>query len=227
MILCLVFSGSLSAQWSKKPKNQPKYDTKPIHFGFFIGINYFDFQARKIENLTTVPGYFKVRTSVSPGYSIGIVSNLRLEKYLDLRFLPTFASTERILTFDIIDPISDTREEVVREVQSSFLEFPLELKYKSQRINNYRLYVLGGIKYSWDLASKEDVDDDRVFKITSRDLSYEIGFGVDFYFDYFKFSPQIKASFGVADLLVDDDTFLIQGIDRLLTRAIMLNLTFE
>lgn len=115
----------------------------------------------------------------------------------------------------------------MRKIGSSFIEMPLRLKWKSERINNYRLYVLSGLKYDLDLASKENVKDNRIFKLTHNDISYEFGFGVDIYFEYFKFSPQIIGTWGFHNLMVRDGTFLVDGIDRLETRAILINFTFE
>lgn len=225
LFLCCVSAVNAVAQ--RLPKNLPNYDKKPVHFGFCVGINYFDFHIQEIKDLAALPGYYSVKSAVSPGYSIGIISNLRLSDYFDLRFIPTFAATERKLYFDVIEPISEKRQTVERSIESSFIEMPLEIKWKSERIKNYRLYVLAGGKYNLDLASKEKVDDDRIFKLRHKDIFYEFGFGVDIYFEYFKFSPQIKASWGVSDLMVRDGTFYVEGIDRLESRAILINFTFE
>jgi hypothetical protein len=225
VLLMMLSTGLLLAQ--SKPKNQPKYDRKPLHFGFSLGINYYDFHIQEIPDLPSLESYYSVESNVSPGYTIRIISNLRLGDYWDLRFCPGFAATERELIFDVQDPDEDERELISRSIESSFIEMPLLLKFKSQRINNYRLYVLGGAKYNLDLSSKEDVVDDRVFKLRRNDLFYEFGFGIDIYFEFFKFSPQIVGSWGFADLMVEDGTFLVEGINRLESRAIMINFTFE
>jgi len=229
LLITLIFTLVIFTQaiGQRALQNQPRYDRRIIHFGFSIGINYYDFQARPMEDLGALEGYYSIETVTRPGYTIGIISNLRLARFLDLRFIPSFASTTRTLKFDVIEPLSGDRQIVTRDVESSYIEFPFELKYKSERIDNYRLYVLGGFKYNLDLASNEDAEDDRIFKIKSNDLFYEVGFGVDIYFEYFKFSPQIKASFGFANLLVQDDTFYVEGIDILQSRAILINFTFE
>ena len=215
----------LSAQ--RRLKNQPTYDERKLHFGFSIGLNYYDFKVDEIANLNELNGYYNVTTQVEPGYTILIISNLRLGHHADLRLTPGFASTVRRINFDLLDPNTEELVLVEREIESSFLEFPLEFKFKSDRIDNYRLYVLGGVKYSLDLASDENSEDDRVFKLTQNDYSYELGFGVDIYFEYFKFSPQIRASFGLANTKVEDGTFLVDGINTLQTRAILINFTFE
>lgn len=224
-LLMILGTSGLSGQYLLK--NQPKYDHQRLHFGFFLGVNYQNFHIQLVEDLPSVPGYYSVRTDVSPGYNINIVSNLRLTDHFDLRFNPGFASTTRTLFFDIRDPVSLERVEVKREVESSFIELPFELKLRSDRIGNYAMYVMAGVKYNMDLASKEDVEDDRVFKIKAADLLYEFTYGWDIYFEYFKFSPQIKASFGFANLKVEDETFLVEGIDKIMTRSIMISFTFE
>ena len=216
----------LQAQVSRL-QNQPKYDNRTVHFGFCLGINFFDFQIRQKADLAANPNLFSLYSDPSPGYSIGIISNLRLAEFLDLRFIPTFAATVRRLYVDMIDPYTLERGIKEFEVESSFIQFPFELKYKSERINNHRWYVLGAIQYSIDLASQEKVEDDTIFKIKRNSTDAQIGVGVDIYFEYFKFSPQIKASFGLNSLLVEDGTVPVSGIDQLMNRCLLINFTFE
>lgn len=226
LLLTLLVCSWVSGQ-NRKLLNQPTYDTKAIHFGFSLGLSYYDFIVRPKENLPSVSGFYDFTTFTSPGYNIAIISNLRLNNYMDLRFNPTFSATARYITFDYFDPYQRERITKTHEVESSFVLMPFELKFKSERINNHRWYVLGGITYAIDLASKEKVEDDTIFKIRRQNLWWDIGLGIDIYFEYFKFSPQIKGSFGINDLLVQDGSVPVSGIDRLLSRCILLNFTFE
>lgn len=225
LVLLGIFTASASGQ--RRLQNMPRYDQKTVHFGFSVGLNYMDFKIDPIRNLSGLTNFKNVRSITEPGYTIAIISNLRLAKYADLRFNPGFATTSRTLEFDLIDPNSEERIQVDRTIESAFIEFPLELKFKSQRVDNYRLYVLGGLKYALDLSSDEKSEDDRVFKIKQDDYSYELGAGIDIYFEYFKFSPQIKATFGMTNLRVEDGTQMVSGIEALQTRAILINFTFE
>lgn len=226
LVFTLGIAFSATAQ-RVRPKNMPKYDQKALHFGFCIGLNYYDFQYRTVADLAAVPEWRSVRSTVSPGYSIGIISNLRLGKYFDFRFIPTFTATERRLDFELFNKQTNTYDQEVRMIESSFIQLPFEIKFKSERINNHLWYVLGGVTYSIDLASKQDVEDDRIFKLKRNDLTYDVGIGLDLYFEYFKFSPQIKAGFGLANLKVEDGTLPVQGIDQIFTRSILINFTFE
>lgn len=207
--------------------NQRLYDQKPIHFGFYVGVNMTDFQLRTKEDLSAIPGFYGVTSEVSPGYSIGIISDLRLGHNLNFRAMPSFVNTERKLYFDMEDPLTGRREIQERLIESSLIQANFELKLKTDRIENHRWYVLGGLTYSYDLASKKDVDDDLIFKLNSSDLSYDFGVGMDIYFEYFKLSPQIKASFGFYDLTVQDGTVPVSGLESTRTRAILFCFTFE
>ena len=109
------------------------------------------------------------------------------------------------------------------------IDFPIHLKYKSARYNNFRAYVLLGVKYSLDIASKEAIDDEgqEIVKLKKNDIMGEIGFGIDFYLEYFKFSPQIKLTHGIINLLAKDDTIYTSSINKLTTNGWMLSFTFE
>lgn len=220
---------SLGAQaQGKRIKNNPRYDRKPIDFGFSIGLNYIDFRTRTLPDLgADLPGYYRVYSETSPGYTIRIISKFRLGDHWDLNFSPGYAFTLRTLRFDVLNQFTLNRELVERQIESSFLEFPVYAKFRADRIGNYRLYLLAGPKYNLDLSSDQDVQDDRVFKLKRNEINYDLGIGVDLYFEFFKFSPQIIYSFGITNQKVDDDTFLAEGLDGIYTRALLINFTFE
>jgi hypothetical protein len=117
----------------------------------------------------------------------------------------------------------------IKQIESTFLEFPLELKYKSARVKNYRMYVLGGFRYSIDMVSQEKVQNkDRDFVRLSRiDYGYTIGVGFDLYMQLFKLSPEIKMYHGIPDLLVPDDRIFSTSLSSLRSKIWQLSLTFE
>lgn len=213
---------------SRSLKNNPRYDRKVLDFGFSIGLNYVDFRTRTLANLSAdLPGYYRVYSETSPGYSIRIISKLRLSDHWDMRFSPGYAFTQRTLRFDVLNQFTLQRELIERKIESSFLEFPLYFKFRADRIGNYRMYLLAGPKYNLDLASDQDVQDDRVFKLKRNEVNYDLGVGVDLYFEFFKFSPQIIYSFGITNQRVDDNTFLANGLQGIYSRALLINFTFE
>ena len=128
------------------------------------------------------------------------------------------------LLYNDSTPIAKTKK-----VESTYLELPLELKYKSKRVNNYRAYVLAGFKYGIDMVSQAKVkaQDPDVIKLSRNDYGYEIGFGLDCYLDLFKFSPEIKMFQGIPNILVDDPAAYSTSIKSLRSRIFTLSFTFE
>lgn len=170
-----------------------------------------------------------VEATRAPGFTLGIVSNLHLGNMLDLRFLPSLSFGERSLDYTINNP---ARESIIfreKKVESTFLEFPLLLKYKSLRLNNGRAYLIGGFKYVIDLASQDRIDDnnENLLKLKRNDINYELGFGIDFYLPYFKFSPEIKVAYGLNNLIVRDNSIYTNSLESIRSKAIFISFTFE
>jgi hypothetical protein len=225
---CFILSGSVWAQ-RLKPDNLPKYDLAPYHFGFILGMNQMFFTVKAIEDFTQQDSVYVVTSEPEMGFNIGIVSNLRLGDYCDLRFIPTLSFGERLMVFTraLNDSVFfDTK----KKVESTYLDFPLEIKFKSKRLHNSRAYVLAGIKYSVDLASqakKKEQDEEIRIKLKKNDYALEVGVGFDFYTTYFKFGTEIKMSYGVRDILKHEDNFYTGTIERLNSKIFQFTLTFE
>jgi hypothetical protein len=138
--------------------------------------------------------------NLNPGINIQIVTDLRPAKYLDIRFLPGVSFGQRIVKFYKNGEIYNDQQ----RLESSFLEFPLLLKFKGDRLNNVRPYLISGFNYRYDLAAKKEYDDEKpvYLRLERPDLYYELGTGMDFYLTYFKLSVELKMSNGFGDILV-------------------------
>ena len=229
-IILLLFIGvsNTYGQKRKKPQNLVRYDFQKLHFGFTLGINELNFNIKKNSNTLTNDSLLTLLSNSQKGFNLGIVSNLRIGKFTDLRFIPTLVFGERNLNYGFIDSngVSDER---VKQIESTLIDFPIHIKYKSARYNNFRTYIISGIKYSLDVASQEKINDEgqEIVKLKKHDLMGEIGFGFDFYLEYFKFSPQIKLSYGILNLISNDETVYTQSINSLSTKGWMFSFTFE
>ena len=230
LIILLLFLGISNSygQRRKKPQNLARYDFKKIHFGFTLGLNDLNFNINKNSSTLNNDTLLTLLSNSQKGFNLGIVSNLRIGKYTDLRFIPTLVFGERHLNFGFIDS-NGVSDEQIKKIESTLIDFPVYIKYKSERYNNFRTYVLGGIKYSLDIASQDKIDDEgkEIVKLKKNDLMGEIGFGIDFYLEYFKFSPQIKLSYGILNVLSKDETIYTKSINRLSTNGWMISFTFE
>tara|TARA_B100000214_G_scaffold204800_1_gene148494 strand:+ start:1530 stop:2201 length:672 start_codon:yes stop_codon:yes gene_type:complete len=211
----------------KKPQNLPRYDFQKIHFGFTLGINELNFNLEEELNITFNDTLKTIYSKSQKGFNLGIVSNIRIGKYTDLRFVPALVFGERHLYYGILDSLDI--KNTIKKIESTMLDFPIFIKYKSERYNNFRTYLISGIKYSLDIASQDKINDngEEIVKLKKNDIMGEVGFGIDIYLEYFKFSPQIKISYGILNLITKDQTIYTQSINRLTTNSWMLSFTFE
>ncbi len=215
----------------KRVQNDPGYDYKWIHFGFMVGLNTMDFGFKRPE-LGPADILFADVSQPNPGFQVSIVSDLRLGNRLSLRFLPGITFGSRSISFY---GVSGDRDSLVSEqtVESNFLDFPLLLKYKSRRVNNYRPYLVGGVSMRYDMAARKAYDGDGPYvRLVPMDFYAEFGFGIDFFLQYFKFSPELKVSVGFRDVLVHDpagggNSKYANSINKLNSYVVMLCFYFE
>lgn len=227
-------------------------DEEDIHFGFTF--QYISSEYKIIKNSNWRNPYlnpekaFKpstdslqsIQAPSNPGFGVGFVANMMLTKNLDLRFTPTLAFTDRVVDYEFKNKKNYEQEGTLspdgftrRTVSAVMLDFPIGIKLKSERRNNFRAYVLGGIKYGMNIASKKKEDDgvlDPEFKFlknTKNILSYEVGLGFDFYFEFFKVSPELKISNSINSVLSQQNNVYSNPIDKMYLRNFQFSLYFE
>lgn len=210
--------------------NLENFQKKRLHFGFFLGFNSYDF---KID-YKTVSEDIQVKTST--GFNVGLVANVRLQEYIDLRFEPGLYYTKRDLQYTpsyFPSTPAPTPSDLLREVNSTYLHFPLLLKFSSVRTGNVRPYLVGGVSATLNLSSNAKSIDDNYedqFRVKSWTTNYELGFGIDIFSEYFIFSPSIRGVFGINDELIPDnnpDSPWTGNIESIKSRAVFINFTFH
>lgn len=210
-------------------ENLPNFDMRRFHFGFLLSYNTSDLFVRMKPGVAT-DTLLALDHIRQPGFNLGIVSSLNVNKNFSVRFLPTLSFQERKLQYKF--QRADGREVFFQKpVESTYLEFPVLGKFRSDRINNFAVYLVGGGKFAIDMASQKDVnnalDDEVVVKLNKYDYAAEVGGGFDMFLTYFKFGIELKGSFGIPNLLIDDGTRFSRPIDSLRSKAFILTFTFE
>ncbi|MCC6937170.1 MAG: PorT family protein [Flavobacteriales bacterium] len=213
-----------------KMENLPNFDLHRFHFGFLLSYNTSDFFVKLKSGVPFTDSLLVLDHQRQPGFNLGIVASLNMNKNWSLRFLPTLSFQERILQYEFRR--SDGRSVFFQKpIESTYLEFPVLLKLRSDRINNFAVYVIGGGKFGIDMASQKDVnnalDDDIVVKLAKYDYGAEIGGGVDMFLPYFKFGIELKGSFGIPNLIIDDATRFSNPIESIRSKTYILTFTFE
>jgi hypothetical protein len=218
---------NLSAQ-TQKVKNQPYGDHKLYHFGIAVGMHFQDinltnsgFVGENGETLfATIPNY-------SPGFTVGLIGDLYLNPYMNLRFTPTLSFGDKV--FEFVNPVSEERFRTT--VRSNYLMAPIDLKFRSMRLNNYRPYVIAGAYSILDLGLKKD----EPVLLKRMDYGLSIGLGCDFYLPIVKVIPEIRFCFGLKDIIEKDrsdlqDKSLLKYTDAIskgTSRMIMITFSFE
>ena len=224
LLLALSLGQPVMAQFNENPiLNLQNEDKKFLNWGYFLGFNQYDF---KFEYKNDLPD---VLVSKSLGFNVGLIGEMRINEFLDLRFEPGLFYTLRELGF----PGFTAENEAIREVRSTYISFPLLLKVSTRRLGNWKPFIIGGAGMALNLGSNEDSLDDNssgTFRMKKQVFNYELGFGIDFYLEYFKFSPSIRGVFAITDELVPDtnpNSPWTGNIESLKTRGIFVNFTFE
>ncbi|OEK07424.1 PorT protein [Flavivirga aquatica] len=205
-------------------------DNDLFRWGYYLGFNNFDFNFDYNEDLRDI--YVKR----SPGFNVGLIGNLRINGFLDLRLEPGLVITTRELNYSeshFEDAITVRKSDLIREVKSTYVHIPLLLKVSTKRINNFKPFIVGGFSTALNLSSNQDNPEDNKnaqFRTKKNPLFYELGFGIDFYLYNFKFTPSIRGVFGLNDELVrdnDPNSPWTSNISSMKTRGVFINFTFQ
>lgn len=225
LALFVLSTSMLCAQFRKdRIQNIQTFDEHKYTWGYYLGFNNNDFKIDLKNNGQDI----LVDTEV--GFNVGLVGDMRLNSFLNLRFEPGLHFTRRVLNFP---GFAQDSPDATRDVQSTYVHFPLLLKVSAKRLNNFKPFLVGGLSTSINLASDEDSKDDNtagVFRLKTNTYYYELGFGIDFYTEYFKFTPSIRGIFALNDELVrdnDPNSPWTGNIESLKSRGIFINFTFQ
>jgi len=208
--------------------NMPQYDNKAIHFGFNVATNIAQFQVNRSTYFYQIDTLKNVSVQNYPGVGLGGIVSFRLGKYFDLRAIVpqiTFSQRDLIYEFD-----GYTKRNVKVEVESASISGSVLLKYKSSRHRNVRFYVIAGAYYCHDLATTVDQSRSNtkpVVSLIANTYGYEAGCGLDFYYEFFKFSPEIKISNSVNNALFKDPYIYAGSLNSIFPKMVTISFNFE
>ncbi|MCX7697048.1 MAG: PorT family protein [Bacteroidales bacterium] len=224
--LCMVMNSNAQTY---KLENLPTFDHHLIHFGFILGANQMNFSLKRKPYNPQLDSVKSIIPYPQQGFQITIISDLRLGNNLNLRFYPGLSFGERQIHYSVYFSSDDSLHKIIKKAESAFLDFPFLLKYKTDRIVNFRAYVLLGTKYSYDLLSqsKKKQMDEEIIKLTPHDLTIDGGVGVEFYLEYFKFGIELRTSYGLFNILKQENTIFTDHIEYLRSKMTWLCFTFE
>lgn len=232
LFLIIVLTQSVFAQQTRR-HFQADYDAKTLRFGYFLGLTNTYFNVKFNNYFVNKDNYYSITSPPVLGLKMGGLANFRLNDYFDFRVLPTVAIYGRRLEYKYIDmalPDDDPKKfkENTELRETAWFELPMMFKYKSERRGNVRMYVFGGLRYAVE-TNAVNRRRRQQFVTKTNDFSVEYGTGIEFFREYFKFSPEIHFSHGLNNLVdpVNNRNTPLQGVDRLTTHTVTLYILFE
>lgn len=227
MLTSLILAAQMiQAQGNKGNYNYLDMNLKQYYFGITLAYNSSDYRPFRSKSFLESSNITGIESISGPGFNLGIVTNLKVGEDFDLRLLPTLSFAERNIQYNgnNTSGIMNTRK-----VESVFVEIPFHVRYKSRPYNDMRLFVIAGVKYGFDVASDSRTRQaDELVKISPVDFSVESGFGAQFFFPYFIFSPEFKVSFGMNNILLYDNRLEESKVlEKILSRTFTLSFHFE
>ena len=204
--------------------NLPHYDKRRIHYGFLMGLHrsYYDIE---YSNQFSYPSYDSLYSILSPprlGFALRFIVNFRVGELFDFRTTPKVSFYEFMVEYNFSDG-----SQINQLIESTFVDIPLLIKYKSIRWTNTRIYIVGGLVPGIQASGNKDDEKERKLQTADFNLTGELGFGFDFYFPLFKFSPEIRFSRGLTNMIREDRYGYDDGIERLTTNTFSVYLLFE
>jgi hypothetical protein len=206
--------------------NYNNFKDRQYYFGITLGYNSSNYKILQSETFLTEERIARVESLRGSGLNIGLVTNLKIGEYFDIRLLPTLSFANRQLNYG---GVNEQNLNFDRKMDPVFVEVPLQFRYKSDTYQDMKMYVLGGVKYIFDVSSESRTKNDQnLVKIAPSDFAFEIGVGAQFYFPYFIFSPELKFSQGISNTLIYNRNIVQSTVlDRVLSRTFTLSFHFE
>ena len=212
----------------RKVQNKPYIDYRRLHYGFFVGVHMQDLELVN-NGFVTENGesWFADIATYNPGFSVGVLADLRLGNYMSLRAIPTMHFGQNIVRFRE----QQSGETSKQSVKTTYIAVPVHVKFAAERFNNYRPYVTAGVSPMWNLTVKKQ----QQLLLRKFDFMIEVGVGCDFYLPFFKLIPELKFSFSPLNVLKKERNDLLdanylkftQSVDRVTSKMITLSLYFE
>ena len=227
LLFIILLIPVLSFSQKAKPLNLPKYDLVKLHFGMALGINQMSATIHQSDDFFALDSIYSVECAPQMGFNINIVSNFNINKYFSVRFLPGLNFGQRNMEYILYN--GQKFESKIMEIESTYLDFPILFQLKAARLNNFRAYLIGGLSYKLDLSAQKKIADEDKPKIRlKRNIySYEVGFGTDFFLEYFKFAIEAKFVFGINNAIVYDDSEFTESMARMTPKMFNVTLLFE
>jgi hypothetical protein len=201
------------------------YDDKPIHYGFLFAMPVTRFSIRHSDTFLESDSAFAIQSPSQASFRMGFTVNAFLNDHFDLRTTPSVSLYERQVKYSYPGGTERTERR-----ESTWIEIPLLLKYKSVRRANTRMYLIAGITLGVETNVKRSRSGGSIsnrLETKTSDFTVDYGVGFEQFFQFFKFAPELRFSHGLGNMIQPANNSVSVGINRLTTHTVTLCLNFE
>ncbi len=200
------------------------FNKKSYYFGINIGFNSSGYKLQQSGFFINNDSIRVTEGSSEIGVNMHMITNLKIGEYFDFRFIPGFSFAQRGFEYT---PVHSNTTKYERKIESVFFELPFQLRYKSEPYKDKRMFVVAGLKYSYDVQSNSK-SRKSLIKIAPHDFQYEVGVGMQMFYPYFIFSPEIKFSRGLGNILLyDRDRNESRILENVVSQIFTISFNFE
>jgi Outer membrane protein beta-barrel domain len=216
----------------RESNNLPEHDDDPFHFGINLAINRSHYNIAHSSKFLAFDSVDVIESINNTGLNLAGLVNIRLGKHLDIRAYPlNLIFTEKAFEFRLKKPDRPRGEDSIttKKVQGIALAFPVQLKFASDRIDNFKVFIMAGGRVEFDLAANAGKKrNDEAITLQKVDYALEAGIGFHFYFPVFVLTPEVKIAYGLRNMLSRNDAIKYSNtIDQINSRSITFSLTVE
>jgi len=155
-----------------------------------------------------------------------MIVNLKIGQSFDFRLLPGFSFADRSIDYT---SNFDREYDSSKRIESVLIEAPFLIRYKSNPYKDMRMFAVTGVKYTYDVNNNSRARNNQtLIKISPHDFQFEVGAGMQFFFPFFIFSPELKVSSGIGNvLLYDQNLNESKVLEKVLTHVFTISFHFE
>lgn len=205
---------------ARENSNYMDFQNKTYYFGMAFGTSFARFRVNQSTFLQQDEEIKIVESIPKGGGNIHMISNIKMGEFFDFRFNPGFSFMYRTLIYN---------NQTTKDLESVYFETPFGLRFKSMPYKDKRAFVSAGIRYGYDVASNSNSrKTENTLKITPHDFQWEAGVGMQFYYPYFIFSPEIKMSRGLNNSLIYNRALnQSKVLENIVSQIFTITLNFE
>lgn len=229
-LLVISAIAAVQASGQYRELNRPEHDNWLYYFGMSISYNHSYLHPSKDPTFLQYDSVLAVEPGSSGGIALGLLATLQLSPRFSLRTNPQLIiGGAKYFTYNLKYPNIEGQYIEKKTLPSTIVSFPMQVKFNSDRIDNFRTYLLAGVKYDIDLASNSTARNaEDLVKLKKSDFGVEAGIGFNFFFPFVTFSPEIKFSSGLSNIHSRDPNLKYSNVlDKLQSRMIVFSIILE